>query len=81
MKTKLTLYLEKSLIEALKRHAKNVGLSLSQFIEKEYGNLVRSPQFKEPLPPYFSKMKFGEKLPRDYEWKKDRGEYLRKKHE
>jgi len=55
MKTKLTLYLEKSLIEALKRHAKNMGLSLSQFIEKEYGNLVRSPQFKEPLPPYFSR--------------------------
>ena len=80
MKTKLTLYLDKSVIEALKLHARNVGLSLSQFIEREYANLVHSPPVQEPSPPYFSKMKFEDKLPKDYEWKKDREKYLRKRH-
>ena len=80
MKTKLTLYLEKSGIEGLKEHARRLGLSLSQFIEREYNSLSQKSKLEEPIPEYFKKMQFEEKLPENYDWKKDRDEYLKKKY-
>ena len=80
MKTKLTLYLEKSVIEGLKEHARGLGLSLSKFIEKEYTSLSKKSIVEEQVPEYFKKMKFKERLPDDYDWKKDRDAYLIKKY-
>ena len=80
MKTKLTLYLEKSVIEGLKEHASGLGMSLSKFIEKEYKSLSAKSEVKEPVPEYFEKMKFKDKKTKEMDWKEARYEYLRKKH-
>jgi len=80
MKTKLTLYLEKSMIELLKQHAKSLGLSLSQFIEKEFSFLKEANSVNEPLPDYFKKMQFKERTQPNQDWKKDRGDYLEEKY-
>ncbi len=79
MKTKLTLYLEKSVIEGLKEHAKSLGISLSKFIEREYKSLSQL-KVDEPIPEYFKKMQFDEDFPQDPDWKKERGDYLENKH-
>ena len=79
MKTKLTLYLEKSVIAGLKEHARTLGISLSQFIEKEYKSLSRS-KVDEPVPEYIKKMQFDEDIPSEMDWKKDRGDYLEDKY-
>ena len=76
MKTKLTLYLEKSVIDGLKDHARSRGLSLSKFIEKEYAYLSQKPEVKEPVP----EMKSGEDIGQDLEWKEERYQYLKNKH-
>ncbi len=80
MKTKLTLYIEKSVIEGLKDHAKRLGISLSQFIEREYNSFSKTSRVEEPIPEYFKKMQFEEKIPKDMDWKKERGDYLDKKY-
>ena len=79
MKTKLTLYLEETIIEGLKEHARRMGLSLSKFIEREYKSLSQI-KVEEPIPKYFKKMQFDDDVPLDRDWKKERGEYLKKKH-
>ena len=80
MKTKLTLYLEKSVIEGLKEHAKGLGLSLSKFIEKEYKSLSQKSEVVEPVPEYFKKMKFKDDAMKDLDWKEERYQFLKKKH-
>jgi|GEM_PF-6082595 len=79
MKTKLTLYLEKAVIEGLKAHAKQLGISLSQYIQREYKELSQS-KVEEPLPKYFKKMQFDDNIHSEVDWKKERAEYLDKKH-
>jgi len=80
MKTKLTLYLEKSVIEGLKEHARKLGLSLSKFIESEYKSISQKSKVEEPIPEYFKKMKFEDDIPSDVDWKKERDDYLKEKH-
>ena len=80
MKTKLTLYLEKTVIEGLKEHARKLGLSLSQYIEKEYRFISKKSKVEEPLPKYLKKMQFDDDIPSDREWKEERGDYLDEKH-
>ena len=80
MKTKLTLYLEKSVIEGLKHHARMVGMSLSQYIEKEYTSLSQKSTVEEPIPDYFKKMQFEEDIIEGVDWKKERGDYLDEKY-
>ena len=79
MKTKLTLYLEKSVIEGLKEHAGRLGVSLSQFIEREYKSLSQA-KVDEPIPEYIKKMQFESDDPSDPDWKKERADYLSEKH-
>lgn len=79
MKTKLTLYLEKSVIEGLKEHARKLGVSLSQFIEKEYKSFSQT-KVEEPVPEYFKKMQFEDDNPTDSDWKNERADYLSEKH-
>ena len=79
MKTKLTLYLEKSVIEGMKEHARRMGVSLSQFIEREYKTLSQT-KVEEPIPKYFKKMQFEDDIPSATDWKKERGDYLEEKH-
>jgi hypothetical protein len=79
MKTKLTLYLEKSVIEGLKEHARIMGVSLSQFIEREYKSLTET-KAEEQIPEYFNKMQFEDNHPSDSDWKKERADYLSEKH-
>ena len=79
MKTKLTLYLEKSVIEGLKEHARKLGVSLSQFIEAEYKAMSQT-KVEEPIPSYFNKMQFDDNKPSDPDWKKERADYLSEKH-
>lgn len=79
MKTKLTLYLDKSVIEGLKEHARRLGVSLSQFIEREY-KLLSTNKVEDSIPEYFKKMRFDDDVPSDPDWKKERGDYLEEKH-
>jgi hypothetical protein len=80
MKTKLTLYLEKSVIEGLKEHAGRLGVSLSQFIEREYKSLSQA-KVEESIPEYFKKIQFEDNnRSEDTDWKKERADYLSEKH-
>jgi len=79
MKTKLTLYLEKSIIEGLKSHARKLGISLSQFISQEYISSSKASA-EEPVPEYFKKMRFKEDTSTEQDWKKDKGDYLEEKY-
>ena len=80
MKTKLTLYLEKSVIEGLKEHARKLGISLSQYIEREYNTLSQKSRVEEPKPDYFKNIKFKDSTPAETDWKKERGDYLDEKY-
>jgi len=80
MKTKLTLYLEKSVIQGLKDHARTLGMSLSQYIEKEYKSLSQNSIVEEPVPGYFKEMQFDDDIIQDTDWKKERGDYLDEKY-
>ena len=80
MKTKLTLYLERSVIEGLKEHARKLGISLSQYIEKEYNSLSKESKVEEQIPRYFKEMRFKDDIPSETDWKKERGDYLDEKY-
>jgi FtsZ-interacting cell division protein YlmF len=80
MNTKLTLTVEKEVIEKAKEYAKNTGRSLSDMIESYLETLVA----EEPSPATFSskikKITGVVRLPKDFDEKKEISNYLRKKH-
>jgi formiminotetrahydrofolate cyclodeaminase len=79
MTTKLTLTVEKSIIERAKSYAKNTGRSLSELIEN-YLETVTQEIGEEKLSPKLTKIVGAVKLPKNFDEEKELRSYLENKH-
>jgi formiminotetrahydrofolate cyclodeaminase len=79
MATKLTLTVEKSVIERAKQYAKNTGRSLSELIEN-YLDTITQDKNEEIISPKLKKIVGSVKLPDDFDEQKELRSYLEKKH-
>ncbi|HET8829373.1 MAG TPA: DUF6364 family protein [Pelobium sp.] len=81
MDTKLTLKLDKEIIEKAKQYASEKKLSLSKLIEIYLNSLTSANHISElEISPFVKSLTTGIRLPADYDYKKERGDYLEKKH-
>lgn len=85
MNTKLTLSLEKEVIEQAKIYAKGTGRSLSEMVESYFRNLVEKPNQNEKeeyndVDPRLKRLIGIVKLPPDFDIKKAKEEYFREKY-
>ncbi len=81
MDTKLTLKLNQEVIEKAKIFASERKLSLSRLIEN-YLNSLTSDQSSDELEisPFVKSLSSGVEIPADYDYKKDRADYLERKY-
>ncbi len=79
MTTKLTLTVEKSVIEKAKLYAKNTGRSLSELIEN-YLMSVTEVEVDQKMSPKLKKIVGSVKLPKNFDEEKELRSYFEKKH-
>ena len=79
MTTKLTLTVEKSVIDRAKSYAKNTGRSLSELIENYLDNITKESK-EENLSPKLRKIVGAVKLPTDFDEKEELRSYFENKH-
>lgn len=79
MTTKLTLTVEKSIIERAKSYAKNSGRSLSELIEN-YLETITKESGEERLSPKLNKIVGSVKLPKNFDQEKELRTYFESKH-
>ena len=80
MTTKLTLTVEKSVIEKAKSYAKQTGRSLSEIIEKYLESITSVEKNDENLSPKLSKLVGAVKLPENFNEEDELRTYFEKKH-
>jgi hypothetical protein len=81
MDTKLTLKLNQEIIEKAKKYASEKKLSLSRLIENYLSSLTSDKMDNEmQISPFVKSLSSGIKLPADYDYKKDRADYLQNKY-
>lgn len=84
MDTKLTLKLDKFVIDKAKKYASSHKRSLSRMIESYLRSLVDkdAPDSKDDIEisPFVKSMKTGVKIPTDLDYKKVHGDYLSEKY-
>lgn len=81
MSTKLTLTIEKSVIEKAKKYARTRERSLSDLIENYLKALTKEdPITKEELTPTVKSLKGSFKMPKDFDYKKELSERLSEKY-
>lgn len=84
MDTKLTLKLNQEVIEKAKQYASDKKLSLSRLIENYLNSLTSENSNKDELEisPFVKSITAGTKslIPNDFDYKKERGDYLEQKH-
>jgi len=83
MNTKLTLTIEKEIIEEAKEYAKEKGQSLSDLVENYFKLLTRENRKIKPkqLSPRTKRLRGILKVDKDFDYKKDLEEELIKKYE
>lgn len=79
MTTKLTLTVEKDVIERAKSYAKVSGRSLSRLIE-QYLDTLTQDNSTQHISPRLKKLIGAVKLPKGFDEKKELQNYLEKKH-
>ena len=79
MTTKLTLTVEKSIIERAKLYAKNTGRSLSEIIENYLATITEESSTKE-LSPKLKKIVGVVNLPEDFDDKQELRSAIENKH-
>lgn len=79
MTTKLTLTVEKEVIERAKSYAKHSGRSLSELIE-QYLDAITRETTHDTVSPKLKKIVGSVKLPKHFDEKKELQSYLEKKH-
>ncbi len=81
MNTKLTLKLDQEIIEKAKHYASERKLSLSRIIEN-YLNSLTSDQTNNDIEisPFVKSLSSGINIPADYDYKKERADYLDQKY-
>lgn len=80
MNTKLTLTIEKNVIEKAKRYAKQTGRSLSDIIEKYLEEISDEQVDSAAISNQLKEIIGSVKLPKDFDEKKAISEYLEKKY-
>ena len=81
MTTKLTLTVEESVIDLAKKYARKKGKSLSQLVENYLKSVAGGNDDKEEnISPKVLKLMGVIKLPDDFDYKKELGKALEKKH-
>jgi len=81
MDAKLTLKLNQEIIEKAKQYASDKKLSLSRLIENYLSSLTSDKMDNEmQISPFVKSLSSGIKLPADYDYKKDRADYLQNKY-
>lgn len=80
MTTKLTLTVEKAVIEKAKSYAKKTGRSLSELIEKYLESITSNEKNENELSPKLRKIVGAVKLPKNFDEEKELRSYLEKKH-
>ena len=79
MTTKLTLTVEKSVIEKAKKYAKGTQRSLSEMVQKYLESLVEESD-KSELSPKIRKLAGSLKLPENFDYDKALDDYYREKY-
>ena len=80
MDTKLTLSLDKQIIEAAKKYAKKKNTSLSNLIENYLVNVTRSPNFEEEISPLVKSLSGVLKMDKKQDYKKQYSDFLANKY-
>ncbi len=82
MDVKLTLKLDKLVIEGAKKYASSHNRSLSRMIESYLKSLIEKDPSKDDIEisSFVKSMATGVKLPEDFDYKKAYGDYLLEKH-
>lgn len=80
MNTKLTLSLEKTVIEDAKSYAKKTGRSLSELVETYFKNLTEKTEKEDEIHPKIKKLIGIITLPDDFDENKARDEYYKEKY-
>ncbi|WP_144893850.1 DUF6364 family protein [Flavobacterium tiangeerense] len=81
MDTKLTLKLDQEIIEKAKHYASEKKLSLSRIIENYLNSLTSDKTNNDiQISPFVKSLSSGIKIPDDYDYKKDRADYLEQKY-
>ena len=81
MDTKLTLTIEKDLIEQAKIYAKSKGRSLSDIVENYFKLLVKQTDDKDQeLTPIVKSLQGSIKVPADFDYKETLGDQLGEKY-
>lgn len=81
MDTKLTLKLDQKIIEKAKHYASEKKISLSRIIENYLNSLTSDKTNNDiQISPFVKSLSSGIKIPADYDYKKDRADYLEQKH-
>lgn len=85
MDTKLTLKLDKLIIENAKKYASSKKRSLSRLIETYLKTLINSDKSisteDDEISPYVKSMRSGVEIPSNLDYKKEYSEHLIKKHQ
>ena len=83
MNTKLTLTIEKEIIEEAKEYAKVKGQSLSDLVENYFKLITKESREIKPkqLSPRIQRLRGILKVDKDFDYKKDLEEELAKKYE
>lgn len=72
MNTKLTLTIERSVIEDAKKYARKRGRSLSDLIEHYLKTLMdKSPRDESELPPIVKSLRGSFQMPKHFDYKKE----------
>ena len=80
MNTKLTLSLEKEVIERAKSYARKTGRSLSELVESYFESLTKNSDSEEEIDPEIKKIIGIVQLPPDFDEKKALQEYYDQKY-
>jgi hypothetical protein len=80
MTTKLTLTIEDRVIDSAKVYARSKGKSLSGIVENYLRSITTQTDPNPALSPRVAKMMGVIKLPEDFDYKKELGEAIAKKH-
>lgn len=81
MDSKLTLKLDKAVIEQAKIYAKKQGVSLSSIVENYLALITNKKKSKEiEISPFVKSISGSVKVPDDFDYKKARDEYLMEKY-
>lgn len=80
MTTKLTLTVEKAVIEKAKSYAKRTGRSLSELVEKYLDSITDEEKNDKHISPKLKKIVGAVKLPKNFDEEKELRSYFEKKH-